>query len=111
MKTGIELITKERQRQIDVEEWTSEHDDEYINGELASAGACYAMPRKEREKYQSVSFIKGSVGALKVWYPRWWPWKVFWWKPTPDDRIRELTKAGALILAEIDRLQRIKAIK
>ncbi|MEM5768085.1 MAG: hypothetical protein AAGU23_06610 [Bacillota bacterium] len=27
-------------------------------------------------------------------------------KPTPDDRIRELKKAGALIAAEIDRLQR-----
>ena len=27
-------------------------------------------------------------------------------KPTPDDRIRELTKAGALIAAEIDRLLR-----
>jgi hypothetical protein len=29
-----------------------------------------------------------------------------WWKPTPSDRIRELTKAGALIAAEIDRLKR-----
>lgn len=27
-------------------------------------------------------------------------------KPTPDDRIRELVKAGALIVAEIERLQR-----
>jgi len=26
------------------------------------------------------------------------------WKPTPDDRVRELVKAGALIAAEIDRL-------
>ena len=33
-----------------------------------------------------------------------WPWNVVWWKPTPDDRIRELAKAGALIAAEIDRL-------
>jgi len=30
-----------------------------------------------------------------------------WFKPTPDDHIRQLTKAGALIAAEIDRLQRI----
>ena len=30
------------------------------------------------------------------------------WKPTPDDRIKELAKAGALIAAEIDRLQRLK---
>ena len=35
-----------------------------------------------------------------------WPWKEAWWKPTPEDRIRELVKAGALIVAEIDRLRR-----
>ena len=34
-----------------------------------------------------------------------WPWNLIWWKPTPNDRIRELVKAGALIAAEIDRLQ------
>ena len=33
-----------------------------------------------------------------------WPWNGSYWKPTPDDRIKELTKAGALIAAEIDRL-------
>ena len=40
--------------------------------------------------------------------PPTWPWDESWFKPTPDDRIRELVKAGALILAEIDRLQRLK---
>ena len=33
-------------------------------------------------------------------------WEQKWWKPTPNDRVRELTKAGALIAAEIDRLTR-----
>ena len=33
-----------------------------------------------------------------------WPWEANWWKPTPEDRIKELAKAGALIAAEIDRL-------
>lgn len=42
---------------------------------------------------------------LLVW--KIWPWDKSWWKPTPDDRIRELIKAGALIAAEIDRLQRL----
>lgn len=37
-----------------------------------------------------------------------WPFSQEWWKPTPDDRIRELAKAGALIAAEIDRLQRMQ---
>ena len=64
------------------------------------------MPQEEREKYQSVKFIKGSIGNLKIWYPRWWPksWDIIWWKPTPKDRVRELAKAGALIAAEIDRI-------
>jgi hypothetical protein len=32
-----------------------------------------------------------------------------WWKPsTPNDSIKQLVKAGALIAAEIDRLQRVK---
>ncbi|WP_373400076.1 hypothetical protein V8V91_10940 [Algoriphagus halophilus] len=43
MKTGIELIAEERQRQIEKEGWTSEHDAKHKNGELAHAAATYAM--------------------------------------------------------------------
>jgi hypothetical protein len=42
---------------------------------------------------------------------RYWPWDREWWKPTPNNRIRELAKAGALIAAEIDRLQRLEERK
>lgn len=38
---GSELIATERQRQIEAEGWTPEHDDEHINGELADAAAIY----------------------------------------------------------------------
>ena len=38
--------------------------------------------------------------------PPSWPWVRRWWKPT--DRRRDLVKAGALILAEIERLDRIE---
>lgn len=37
MKTGIEIIAEERQRQIDVEGWTYKQDDEYLCGELTDA--------------------------------------------------------------------------
>jgi hypothetical protein len=40
-----------------------------------------------------------------------WPFFTRPWKPTPDNRIRELEKAGALIAAEIDRLQRMEEKK
>lgn len=36
-----------------------------------------------------------------------WPWGTQSFKPT--NSIRDLTKAGALIAAEIDRLQRLNA--
>lgn len=109
MKTGIELITEERQRQIDVEGWTLEHDFNHKDNSIAKAAACYAMPEDERKKYESFTFQEP-----KRWYPRWWPksWDVSWWKPSTDGtkagRIKELQKAGALIAAEIDRLQNEK---
>ena len=89
--TASELIVAERIRQVRSEDWDESHDDNHTFGELARAAACYAMPpdigmRTER-----------------------WPWDFGFWKPTPNDRIRELVKAGALIVAEIERLQRQQA--
>ena len=91
--TGAELIANERERQMSEEGWDALHDDEHIYGELARAGAIYALPPKYR------------------FYAQAWPpsWDKKWWKPTPQNRIRELTKAGALICAEIDRLQRAQS--
>lgn len=91
--SGAELIAIERARQAFIEGWTPEHDDEHEDGELARAAACYADP--------------------VPWHPvpPRWPWERRWWKPSPEDRVRELMKAGALIAAEIDRLQRQAAAK
>lgn len=104
--TGIDLIAKERRRQIEVEGWSQDRDcQEHRFGELAAAAACYAMPPKWRG-YRTVSETIERVGNMIVGrVPRQWPWCLQWWKPTPDDRIRELVKAGALIAAEIDRLR------
>jgi hypothetical protein len=101
MKTGIEIITEERQRQIAVEGWTSEHDEQHKKGELAFAGAKYA----EHAAYQSLNKFNNSPPPPKSYVSLLWPWDQKWWKPT-DDPIRNLAKAGALIAAEIDRLQR-----
>lgn len=38
----IEEIVAERKRQIEVEGWTPEHDDEYFLGHMAFAAAAYA---------------------------------------------------------------------
>lgn len=103
--TAIELIAAERARQIAVEGWTPGHDDEHDGDELADAAACYALSADRR-------VMESKTTSLTPWtqerrcVPKDWPWEVWAWKPTPDDRIRELVKAGALIVAEIERLQR-----
>lgn len=104
--TGIELITAERKRQIEVEGWSSEHDDCHKTGELSAAAACYALMEFERRMEKRL--LPGSPRSRPsvVSVPELWPWDAEWWKPTPDNRIRELVKAGALIAAEIDRRQR-----
>lgn len=95
MKTGIEIIAAERLRQIDVEGWDNDHDVLANSDEqLAEAAALYALPEIRRVYEYNVNNL--------------WPWDKKWWKPTPDDRVRELAKAGALIAAEIDRLQKIQ---
>jgi hypothetical protein len=93
--TGIERIAAERKRQIEEEGWTAEHDDQWNYDELAMAALCYVIPGKDNHGKDNL-FIKDR-----------WPLNDGFWKPTPDNRIRELEKAGALIAAEIDRLLRL----
>ena len=44
---AIDDVAAERKRQIEVEGWTAEHDDYHPPGELAQAGACYALVNSE----------------------------------------------------------------
>lgn len=92
IKTGIELIAEERQRQIEVEKFSPEHDDRWGKGQLAMAAICYAEPGNHYPEVKPFGF----------------PWDVEWWKPDPKNPIRDLIKAGALIAAEIDRLIRVE---
>ena len=97
--TGIERIAAERKRQIEEEGFTVEEDDGWTKGELTDAAICYAMSEEQREY---------SPNPILSELDRYWPWQMKWWKPTPDNRIRDLEKAGALIAAELDRLQRLE---
>jgi hypothetical protein len=111
--SGVELIAAERQRQIDEEGWNAQHDDEHDCDEMAMAAACYAAPHRLYER----------LGHDALTFQDPWPWEECWDKrPTdedgylidncdslPRDRLRQLVKAGALIAAEIDRLQRIQS--
>ena len=99
--TGVSQIAIERVRQRQLG-FCAEHDDEHTSESLARAAACYALPTRTYK----AQFDYRRAGVVAV--PVGWPWEAQWWKPTPDDRIRELVKAGALIAAEIDRLLRIE---
>ena len=104
---GVELIAAERRRQIDKEGWTDEHDEGHEYGELAQAGACYAQDVSEHTFPKDMEpMAKDGDNENRLDGPENWPWDIDWWRPTLDDPIRQLTKAGALIAAEIDRLQR-----
>ena len=88
---GAADILVERRRQISEERWSAEHDDAHTTGELSLAAGCYAIG----------SSLQGERDRV---FTRYWPWHKRWWKP--GDRRRMLVKAGALILAEIERLDR-----
>ncbi len=93
--TVLEEIAAERRRQIEVEGWTPEHDDLHAKGEMAGAASCYALYRSH---VPSVVVMGEDLIALL------WPWDASWWKP--KDRRRDLIRAAALIVAEIERLDR-----
>ncbi len=87
-------ICRERMRQVRAEGWTPEHDDTHAKEQLAYAAACYALTP-----------LFSRPVAWSDMFTRLWPWDEKWWKPT--DRRRDLVKAGALIVAEIERLDRL----
>ena len=87
-------VVAERRRQVDVEGLVDAHDDAHEIGDLASAGAAYAIGATGPDEYpvhRPASF---------------WPWSREWWKPR--DFRRDLVRAAALIVAEIDKFDRAK---
>lgn len=93
-KAALDILA-ERRRQIEAEGWSEEHDDQHTEAELAMAASCYAAfaaaPGNDTGKGDGIP-------------PTGWPWEWSWWKP--KDRRRDLVRAGALIIAEIERLDR-----
>ena len=94
-------VYSERMRQIEVEGWTAEHDDAHADGSMADAAACYA--------YAGSKETEGPLSWYRTVRLTMWPrsWSESWWKP--KDRRRDLVRAGALIVAEIERLDRLEA--
>lgn len=128
--SGIDRIAAERRRQIDVEGWGPQHDDRYQGGELVTAARLYAeaavivehSPQAVASVRRRLEYTGGDPAAdedlarmienparhYHGWdrAPREWPLAAELWKPSPD-AARNLDKAGALLAAEIDRLERL----
>lgn len=94
-------ISHERERQIELEGWSRDHDDrEHSHGEIAMAAACYAAP-KELYSYQKIcNGDKGHRFYLET------PFNLGEHALSKHDHRRRLVIAAALIVAEIERIDR-----
>ena len=83
--TALDLVGAELGRIRNVKGISEQEDDGSKGGQLARAAACYLRP---------------DLGSA------YWPFRLTDFKPSPDDRKKELTKGIALALCELDRLIR-----
>lgn len=84
-------VHAERVRHRSAHNWTIAHDDEHSDRSLSKAAAAYAL---------SASGLMKNGPTLHPW-----PWDKKWWNP--KDPRRDLIRAAALIVAEIERLDRL----
>lgn len=100
MKDYLAEIKNERDRQINAEGWSKNHDDSHINGELALAAACYASSKP-------IYIAQYSKMSNMTRFNEAWPWDTEWDKRDKHSRERQLIIAAALIIAELERLDRL----
>lgn len=99
-------VIAERRRQVEVEGWKPEHDDELDTGTLASAAMSYiAFAADLLHPMSQGDGFRDAEGKP----PMWWPFDASWWKPTTPRRALE--KGVALALAEIEHIDRAAEAK
>jgi hypothetical protein len=94
----LEEIDRERFRQVYGEGFAIAHDDEHNRGELAGAAGNYAI--NASCQINSGDGVSCDAPPDADSWPGW-PWK-------PKDARRDLIRAAALIVAEIERLDRAR---
>jgi len=88
---AVKRIQDERERQVIEEGYDDSHDNQYKRGELVLASKAY---------------FEVSVDPSKTERPPYWPWDRIYWKP--KDKLRNLERSGALLLAEKARRTRFQ---
>ena len=96
-------VLAERARQTSAKGFTTAHDDAHAMGVMAGAAGCYARHVHARGHAVGTRGNDYKTAGPSVY----WPWAREGWKPTTPRR--DLVKAGALILAEIERIDRMEA--
>lgn len=116
MSKASDDVLAERNRQVVSEGWSAEHDDDHDGGGLAEAAVCYASHAAARgfifdrypDEYRADRPFpedRTVFGHGDVTWPKGWAWS--WWKPKSPRR--DLVRAAALLIAEIERLDRATA--
>lgn len=95
--TAVEMIAEKHRTNREHKGYTPEHDDKHKHGEMIEAAGCYL----------DIALVQDHIGVSPEHFevPPLWPFEDRTWKPSTDP-IRNLVHAGALIVAEIERLQR-----
>ena len=96
MKTGIELIAEERQEQIEKHNWTPEHDDQHTDGALIKMAGILCVNGTDAQVHDNYGEFESGSNT----------WGLENKLSGDKNKIHRLEVAGALIAAEIDRLQR-----
>jgi len=113
MKTGIELIMEERSEQINKHGRTIPLDVEHNHGEYEIDGDKFHMPQLIHAASQLISLDDSPIREnylSGIFTPHGWD-EGIWLKMIAKPYKDRLVIAGALIAAEIDRLQAIEMLE
>lgn len=105
MSKATDDVVAERERQIGAKGFTPDHDSSHDERELARAAGCYLDHYIERQwvfEHKPDNYTSEEM-------PDNWPWDSDYWKPKAPRR--DLVRAAALIIAEIERLDRAAAMQ
>lgn len=100
-------VLKERVEQVEKHDYDDVHDDKYLNAQLTRAGVHYAAAAASAIMLKDKSYAGLTPLTVQTGFD--WPWPLSFWKTGPIRKM--LIKAAALIIAEIERIDRIEAKK
>lgn len=102
-------VIGERRRHVRELAWTPDHDDRHLPGALAFAGACYAISGAARDvdraALRAARFDRATSIVVSA-FRKLWPWAPQVWRP--KNRRADLVRAAALILAELEKVDRLE---